>query len=220
MQSVWWKNWGLRLDPESLYVARRYGWFESGWSQKFIRECFRRNGYDLLFFSGGYLGSELGLATRDPNRLNEIRSKAVKMGLSELHVGEEIPPSSYATAIGISDVLHGRPALRQIEAGGGRLMYGPYVDLPAGSYELAMMLHFAPGARSMAQRHSTIVLDIAADFGRQIVFREELSAASVGEDLLYVRRIDFPETLEKAEIRAEVSGGPWTISIPSVRRLS
>jgi 2-polyprenyl-3-methyl-5-hydroxy-6-metoxy-1,4-benzoquinol methylase len=35
----WWPNWGLRLDPLSVYCIRKFGWFESGWSLKFICRC-------------------------------------------------------------------------------------------------------------------------------------------------------------------------------------
>ncbi len=38
----WWINWGLRLDPLSVYCMRKFGWFESGWSRPFLEDCFRR----------------------------------------------------------------------------------------------------------------------------------------------------------------------------------
>lgn len=78
-----WRNWGLRLDQESLYVARKYGWFESGWSHDFIRACFTRNGYTLHFVSGGHGGGEIGIATRDPAKAAQCLAKAVGMGLVE-----------------------------------------------------------------------------------------------------------------------------------------
>jgi SAM-dependent methyltransferase len=40
----WWKHWGLRLDPMSVYCIRKFGWFESGWSNEFILRCFKRVG--------------------------------------------------------------------------------------------------------------------------------------------------------------------------------
>ena len=42
INDIWWTNWGLRLDPLSVYCIRKFGWFESGWSQPFLEECFRR----------------------------------------------------------------------------------------------------------------------------------------------------------------------------------
>jgi len=44
---TWWMHWGLRLDPLSVYCMRKFGWFESGWSQPFLEECFRRAGLSI-----------------------------------------------------------------------------------------------------------------------------------------------------------------------------
>jgi 2-polyprenyl-3-methyl-5-hydroxy-6-metoxy-1,4-benzoquinol methylase len=44
IQSIWWHNWGLRLDPVSVYCMRKFGWFESGWSKEFIVESLNRCG--------------------------------------------------------------------------------------------------------------------------------------------------------------------------------
>lgn len=41
--TVWWPNWGIRLDAESVYVMHKFGWFESGWSKEFITSCFEMN---------------------------------------------------------------------------------------------------------------------------------------------------------------------------------
>jgi len=41
----WWKHWGLRLDPLSLYCIRKFGWFETGWSMAFVRDMFNRLGF-------------------------------------------------------------------------------------------------------------------------------------------------------------------------------
>ena len=76
-----WKNWGLRQDQESLYVARKYGWFESGWSHDFIRACFTRNGYTLHFVSGGHGGGEIGFASLEPGKAQQSLAKAQGMGL-------------------------------------------------------------------------------------------------------------------------------------------
>jgi SAM-dependent methyltransferase len=40
-----WLNWGLRLDAQSVYCIRKFGWFESGWSKAFISQCFWRGGF-------------------------------------------------------------------------------------------------------------------------------------------------------------------------------
>lgn len=43
VNSIWWKNWGLRLDALSVYCIRKFGWFESGWSMPFLLEMLRRS---------------------------------------------------------------------------------------------------------------------------------------------------------------------------------
>ncbi len=40
----WWSNWGMRLDPISVYCIRKFGWFESGWSLRFIRQVLHHAG--------------------------------------------------------------------------------------------------------------------------------------------------------------------------------
>lgn len=42
INNFWWPNWGLRLDPMSIYCIRKHGWFESGWSREFIVACMDR----------------------------------------------------------------------------------------------------------------------------------------------------------------------------------
>lgn len=44
INDYWWKNWGMRLDPISVYCIRKFGWFESGWSLGFIRQVLHRSG--------------------------------------------------------------------------------------------------------------------------------------------------------------------------------
>ncbi len=48
IQAYWWPHWGLRLDGESLYVMRKHGWFESGFSLDFIRRCLALAGLEPL----------------------------------------------------------------------------------------------------------------------------------------------------------------------------
>lgn len=44
IQNIWWNNWGLRLDPLSIYCMRKFGWFESGWSKDFITTALSKCG--------------------------------------------------------------------------------------------------------------------------------------------------------------------------------
>ena len=44
INSHWWKSWGMRLDPMSIYCIRKFGWFESGWSLPFLTQVLHRAG--------------------------------------------------------------------------------------------------------------------------------------------------------------------------------
>ena len=46
IQSHWWPHWGMRLDAGSIYVMRKFGWFESGWSMEFILRCLAAAGVE------------------------------------------------------------------------------------------------------------------------------------------------------------------------------
>ncbi len=65
INSIWWKNWGLRLDPLSVYCIRKFGWFESGWSADFIKQVFSENGMKLELVDGiGLRDGPIGFAHR------------------------------------------------------------------------------------------------------------------------------------------------------------
>jgi SAM-dependent methyltransferase len=65
INSSWWPYWGLRLDLESLYMMRKYGWLESGWSEDFISKCFERAGLNLNLYPGvGLNRGMIGVATK------------------------------------------------------------------------------------------------------------------------------------------------------------
>jgi SAM-dependent methyltransferase len=44
IQNIWWNNWGLRLDPLSIYCMRKFGWFENGWSKDYITAALSKCG--------------------------------------------------------------------------------------------------------------------------------------------------------------------------------
>ena len=135
IQSIWWKNWGLRLDQTSVFVARAHGWFESGWALEFITECFARNGMDLTIISGGSGGGIIGIATKTEDKKKEILNKAGLIGLTVKDCTKIVEDSTFSSVIGSAVNRYGRPGYAQVEDNGGVLLYGPYVKLPAGRYE-------------------------------------------------------------------------------------
>ncbi|MEM7522137.1 MAG: class I SAM-dependent methyltransferase, partial [Pseudomonadota bacterium] len=65
VNTIWWPHWGMRLDAESVYVMRKHGWFESGWSAEFICECIRRVGFEPVMLHGiGIDGNDICVADR------------------------------------------------------------------------------------------------------------------------------------------------------------
>lgn len=47
IQSMYWDSWGMRLDALSVYCIRKFGWYESGWSEEYIKELFVSNGFSF-----------------------------------------------------------------------------------------------------------------------------------------------------------------------------
>jgi 2-polyprenyl-3-methyl-5-hydroxy-6-metoxy-1,4-benzoquinol methylase len=214
MQKAWWKNWGIRLDLESLFVAREHGWFESGWSHDFIRECFSRAGFTLLFFSGGF-GSEVGVATRDPAKLAAIRAKAFELDLVEREGGLDVAPSRYCTSIGERGQLFARPAILQKSDEYGALLFGPYVAVEPGAIEISLVVQ--PQAGDTA---GEITIDCASDFGRKIHFSESISASDLSEPRLFRKTLMMDHSTGSLEVRAPVGAGRrWNVTIPSLKRL-
>jgi hypothetical protein len=63
INEVWWKHWGIRLDPLSLYCIRKYGWFESGFSMGFLHLIFDRIGLMVEIINGRSInGSDIIIA--------------------------------------------------------------------------------------------------------------------------------------------------------------
>jgi 2-polyprenyl-3-methyl-5-hydroxy-6-metoxy-1,4-benzoquinol methylase len=64
VNDIFWPNWGLRLDPLSVYCIRKFGWFESGWSESFIIRAFKHAGMDLTLYPFiGLNNGQVGIAT-------------------------------------------------------------------------------------------------------------------------------------------------------------
>ncbi len=75
INAIWWRHWGLRLDYLSVYCIRKHGWFESGWSEEFIRRCFTQAGLTVEFYpriglSGGQIGFAFAPGTPETARPN------------------------------------------------------------------------------------------------------------------------------------------------------
>lgn len=85
IQTLWWPYWGLRLDPESVYVTRKYGWFESGWSEIFLRKMFERIGFraEVTYVDQRFIeGQAIAVAERadGPQEVTELQAPVIERG--------------------------------------------------------------------------------------------------------------------------------------------
>ncbi|MBE7209894.1 MAG: class I SAM-dependent methyltransferase [Gluconacetobacter diazotrophicus] len=200
IQSIWWKHWGLRLDQESLYVARALGWFESGWSQSFIRDCFARNGMRLSLFSGGNAGSFFGVATRSDARHEQVLARAAGLALSEVVPGASprVPDGSYHTQCGVRTEFCGRPAFAQLPGQAGAITFGPYVSLPAGAYEFSMLVGTARAAGGIGHEFA---YDVVCDGATATLFSGRARPPRTAQPVVIAHRFTTTRPVEAVEIR-------------------
>ena len=220
INEFWWKNWGLRLDEVSLFVARSHGWFESGWSLDFITDCFERNGFKLDMFKGGFAAADVGMATMSSEKRDTVFAKAALAGVTQ-HVidpkvdddGEvSIDPERYLTLVGQKKMLHGRPAFWQQGDETGMLLYGPYITLEPGKYEFAALIE--------AGGRGTLGMDIACNLGQKVLFEKKNSSTNSPGPMLATGQFSLTEHVTDLEIRlAIVSGTGWRASLPTIRRI-
>ncbi|PWC84285.1 hypothetical protein TSH100_18415 [Azospirillum sp. TSH100] len=222
-QTAWWRHWGIRLDYESVYVARKYGWFESGWSHRFIRDCFERNSMELLFFSGGHGGGELAVASADRNRLAAIRERAQALGHVEVRKAgsESKPVERYHSQIGQTSELCGRPAIRTCvpQSDGGYLCFGPYMTLDPGRYSVSLLLERSDG-QEQAAPDSCALFDVVCNHGNDIILAEQ--SYSTGRDalLLVEKHFTLDHECRNVEARVKIRGSDtWTCTLPHFRKL-
>jgi 2-polyprenyl-3-methyl-5-hydroxy-6-metoxy-1,4-benzoquinol methylase len=83
----WWKHWGLRLDPLSVYCIHKFGWLESGWSVEFLEASFDRAG--LTMEIADFWESEVGF-TVIGSRTVLGRIDAGKIGRLWQHAGWQV----------------------------------------------------------------------------------------------------------------------------------
>jgi hypothetical protein len=220
INDFWWKNWGLRLDEVSLFVARSHGWFESGWTFDFITDCFERNGFKLDMFKGGFAGGDIGIATMSATKRDAVLAQASTVGavhnvaLPKTDSEGEvlIDPARCLTQVVQKKVLHGRPAFCQQGNQPGMLTYGPYVKLEPGTYEFVTLIQH--------QSYGKIGLDIACNLGETILFKMEVRGVGTTGPILATGQFSLTEQVEDVEIRlAIVSGEGWKASLPTIRRV-
>lgn len=80
---IWWRHWGLRLDPESIYVMAKFGWLESGWSIDFVQAIARRSKIAFKCFNNQN-HDQIGIFTHSNQHLNTLTQHTIRFGFEPL----------------------------------------------------------------------------------------------------------------------------------------
>jgi 2-polyprenyl-3-methyl-5-hydroxy-6-metoxy-1,4-benzoquinol methylase len=98
----YWKHWGLRLDPLSIYCIRKFGWFESGWSLAFMSNCLTKSGFQstiqyVAVPEIGYICAA-NKAKLDEYSLGKDLQAMIQVAPDQWHVSDD-----YLVATGVSE---------------------------------------------------------------------------------------------------------------------
>jgi SAM-dependent methyltransferase len=215
-----WKHWGLRLDIESVYVARKFGWFESGWSRTFIECCFRRMGWTLLLFRGGHQGGLTGLAARSPEKLSEIALRAFQLGVRTADEARPIADNrGFASQIGnlswqgsIGPILRARDGHP-----GGFLCFGPYAGLSRGRYRVRFILRMLSSPEtSNCAAPPRLTIDVVSGTGTNTHLVEQVALRAADGPVAIDLAFELTRDEVQLEARAFVpnAGVVWEMSLP------
>jgi 2-polyprenyl-3-methyl-5-hydroxy-6-metoxy-1,4-benzoquinol methylase len=146
--------WGLRLDGQSLWSIRKFGWMELGFSDRYFQQALALAGWRaertvssdvpwMTIWTARNAHEPIVLDAADPRFATQI--------------GEKRPDGVHLTG----------------QEGYG--LFGPYMPLPAGDYVVS--LSFEGKITGEAQ------LDVAVEKGNRILAKTGFSAESLGENL-------------------------------------
>ncbi len=139
-----WPAWGLRTDPLSVYCIAKFGWWESGWTTRFMGDLFRRIGLQMSFvdfhsdmerymvgrigarFGVDQLGTSLDGSGWTPDRHNLISSGRSRLGFYRSLRGVSFTIQNFA----------GRPLSLLIES--SALAAPVHTELAPGSNEVTV----------------------------------------------------------------------------------
>jgi len=222
IQSTWWKHWGIRLDEESLYVARKFGWFESGWSRDFISECFATSGLRLILLENGHDGGLIGITSKDADRTSAIIEKAARLGFASTQEGDiENSFQNFQSQIGRLTRNSLRASIRAMEKhGGGFLCFGPYISLPTGRYRVSFALRFVNEDWENPQGSVSAVFDIVSESGRVSHYRQTITRSRQERTWLIDVTFELARGANKLEARIKVPqpNEIWEMSLPLFER--
>jgi len=170
--------WGVRLDGESLWVARRAGWMELGFHSDFFEELLRRTGWwgrcvHPHFWVATARGDPIVISATDPRLMSMAGTK--EGGLLQIKAPGDPGSHHYA-------------------------LYGPYLDLPKGNYraelEMAVSVPNADG----------VTIDVCCGRGQVVLNSRPCTVEEISGGLIRIE-FSVTQRFDDLEIRLLVPGG-------------
>jgi 2-polyprenyl-3-methyl-5-hydroxy-6-metoxy-1,4-benzoquinol methylase len=97
---IWWKHWGIRLDRESIYVASKYGWFESGFSASFLKMMAHRCCLEFELMHNA-AGDHIGFYCIDVKMKDLLANSCSSLGFSPMQQDISKPLDDFRSEIQI-----------------------------------------------------------------------------------------------------------------------
>lgn len=173
--------WGTRLDGEALFVARGGGWMELGFHSNFFADLLSYTGW-----RGRCISPHFWFATSAAEAVEPIvlQGDDTRLGTVIGTKGDGAIKVAYDAA----------PDAR------GYALYGPYLPLTAGTYDVTIELD--PGASAVENAHVDAVAESGTlDLGGRTVAASEIAAGTI-RHTIELKRLAYG-----AEIRLLVPGG-------------
>lgn len=170
--------WGVRLDGESLWVARNAGWMELGFHNDFFDELLRRTGWLGVcmhphFWVAASASEPIVIPADDPR----LRSQIGAVNGSALDVEAPAGSADYFA------------------------VFGPYIDMPRGKFRAQLSVD----TRSRPKKGG-VVFDICRSSGTDVLGSKVCDDREIASGTLTLD-FNLPERVEGLEARLRVPAG-------------
>jgi 2-polyprenyl-3-methyl-5-hydroxy-6-metoxy-1,4-benzoquinol methylase len=170
--------WGVRLDGESLWVARNAGWMELGFRSDFFDELLSRTGW-----IGSCVHPHFWIAVPSTEPL--IISATDPRIASQVGVKDDV---------GLNVDAPGDETARHFA------MYGPYVSLPKGNIRAELVIETDEGSSGL------VSADICCNSGAIVLGERTFDEEELKSGRLRIE-FKLTERAENIEFRLQVTGG-------------
>ncbi len=165
--------WGLRMDGQSLWAIRKNGWLELGFNRTYFSELLKRNGMVVDYFDGNdgpWSSVAIAQIAGDVTRTFSVSGGKLKTQIGEV------------TSQGIRGSNND-----------GFLLFGPYVSLSKGQYEVSFQI-----SKSLAAKIQLLV-DTTSSAGTQVHSEHKISVSN--EKIDYSFDFSIEQNVDDLEVR-------------------